>query len=312
MLVTLSLLTGCGTNGLAEYEKAREEIAKIEKGTLLFEVEANLEFNTEGLSEEEIKDLSYFDTIEVSAENTYDVSGEVNKLIGKYYYNLGGLGLDTLIYMNGDNFYMQLPVLDGYYKISEENRTQYDSEANKKFYEKVIEPIQAKWHELLTTEDVVQGKKTYVLSEEGQIKTTTYSINANEEQLKVLLDEMVRVIDEEDLIEDLMANEFTGNEDFDKETVINEMKEMVNKIQLKSFEGTAYVDFDGRLIKESYTIVAAIADPESGELSAIDVSYTLEHLNLSKEQDFDFPDVTEEELKDFDSIDMKEFMLTGF
>lgn len=305
VLALLLLLTGCSSDDLGDYRKAIEKTQSIEKGRVNIAVRTNIDFVTEGLTDIQIRDLSYFDEVEFDMNAQYDSSEETQKVIAKSYYNFGGMGFDTTFYMDGTNIYMKMPIINGYMSFNPEDFDQEsNSFINEGSYETLLKPIIEKWNELLKQEDVFKGNKTYLLTEEGQIKTTTYTIEASEEQLKLLGDEIIRVIKEEGVIEALLQEGLKGQEleDVNEEEILTAIEGYVSRLVLEGFQGIAYVDFDGRLIKEEYEIKLGWKDPKKGEPRSVEIFFSAENTNLGEDQVFDFPTIKEDEW-----IDMEDF-----
>lgn len=296
--LTLLLLTGCTSDALGDYQKASVETGKVSRGNLKIDLNLKTKFMTEGLTMAEMNDLSYFDEIEFSMNVLYDSSKEPKRAIAWNYYNFGGMGLDSVFYMNGQEMYMKIPIADGYVNLKDQAGEAQNLELfPEEGFNKVFEPIKEKWNEVLNQEDVFKGKKTYILTDKGQIKTTTYSIEASEEQLKAIGDTLIKTVEDQNLIEKL-ATEIGSDTNVDRAFYLEQMQSYMNKIVLVGFKGDAYVDFDGRLVKEAYTISLGLKDPKKGEPSTMDIAFVVEHLSLGEEQIFEFPIVQEDEWLD--------------
>lgn len=296
------LLTGCSTDALDAYQKAAVSTGKIDKGNLKIELGIHTTFITDGLTATQINDLNYFDEILLSMNIQFDHSKEPSRVIAKSYYNFGGMGLDSVFYMHGQEMYIKIPITDKYVNLDNQELFQEES------FSKIFGPIQEKWHLVLNQEDVFKEKKTYILTDEGQIKTTMYSIDASESQLKGIGDAIVKVVKDENLLEKFAVE--TGNEAaVDNGFYLDQMEEYITRGVLVGFKGDAYVDFDGRLVKEAYTISLGIKDAKKGEPSTMDISFVIEYLNLGEEQVFRFPEIGEDEWMDMsNAIDREAVM----
>lgn len=315
MSIMLSL-TACAKDDLASYKEAIEKTESIERGRMNLSIKTDLEFNTEGLSETEIRDLSYFDQMEFALDIQYDESDEKDKAIVKSYYNFGGMGFDMSFYFDGEQGYMKMPIIEKYISFSdldfEEQQNKFDEDS----YSRLVEPLVNKWNELLQQENVFKGKKTYVLTNEGQIKTTTYSIEASEEQLKALGDEVIRVIKEEEIIETFIKqgmknNDFAELDGIDTQEIIEQMEAYVGRMALESFSGMAYVDFDGRVIKEVYEAKIIWIDTKKGEPTSVKIYFESKYSDLGKEQIFDYPTIQEDEWIKLEDLDKEAFFPEG-
>lgn len=303
LLATLVLLTGCSSDALADYKKAIKKTGDIEKGNMNISSKVSLDFVKEGLSEDKIKTLNYFDEIEFAINTQYDFSDENKKVIAKSYYNIGGIGVDSIFYMDDLKMYIKLPIIKGYISLDDietigVKNNSFEEEGFMDFFD----PIVDKWNEMLKQEDVFKGKKTYILTEEGQIKTTTYTIDASQEQLKALGDELVKLIKNENILEMFLKNSSFDNE-IDKETIISKIEDHFSRLVLEGFNGNAYVDFDGRMIKQEFNIKLGLHDAKKGEPKFLEASFTMEYFNLGEEQIFDFPVIEENEWIDINKKD---------
>ncbi|PKM51584.1 MAG: hypothetical protein CVV02_06530 [Firmicutes bacterium HGW-Firmicutes-7] len=308
VLALVLLLTGCSSDDLSNYKKALEETNSIEKGKIQVNVRTKIDFVSEGLTDTQIRDLSYFDQIEFDMSAQYDASSESNKVIVKSYYNFGGMGFDSKFYIDGSNMYMKMPIINGYISFNPEDLDQEKSNRiSEDVCQEIIKPVLEKWNELLKQEDVLKGKKTYVLTEEGQIKTTTYSIDASEEQLKAVGDEMISVIKDQDIIETFLREGFKEQEvdQEDVEEILSTIEGYISRLVLEGFKGIAYVDFDGRLIKEEYEINLGWISPKKGEPRSVEILFSTVHSNLGEEQVFEFPTVKEDQWINMNDFDQK-------
>lgn len=87
-------LTACNTDNLAEYKKALEKTEQITKGQFSAELSMEMDYNTDGLTSEEMKNLSYFKNMEGSFNAVHD--DEAEKAIFRNYMSFGGLGFDFI------------------------------------------------------------------------------------------------------------------------------------------------------------------------------------------------------------------------
>lgn len=303
-LLTL-LLTGCSTNDMQAYFDAIELTDKEVTGRNEIELYAELEFNEEDLDADQLRNLSYFDVIHIRYQDKFDYSNENEKMEGNMYYNLGGLGLDMSIYMHDGLLYMKMPVQDKYMDMTSElNNTNEEGLSEKQgMYMDMVEPFMEEWQNILKTDDIVKGEKTYVLTEEGQIKATTYNITIDEAQLKTLTSKMTSSISTEEFIE----NSFTNNGESLTQEEIAEVKEefeaVFSQVKIESFVGTAFVDYDGRMVRQTFDFVLNFGVVDSGQLERIEGSFSMELTELGEEQEFDFPIISEDQWIDESSSD---------
>lgn len=293
MFIIVFLSTACNySKGIEDYKKAVIKTDSIEKGTIIIEANMDIEFEKAGLSQDEIKELSYFDNIIFLMDQQYDYSNKDNhKIISKNYYNFGGMGFDSIFYMNGTESFIEIPIVGQYVKIDTKDFVIEEDNLPEENY--MVDFI-SEWNKVLNKEDVITGKKAYIITDEGQIKTTTYSINITTEQIKVLLDKLLVSLEKEQIVDEIIKMQEDIN--VNKVEILNEMKEFISKIKVEGFKGKAYVDFDGRLVKHEFSTVINMIDPKVKEPKKISIRFEISHTNLGKEQEFDFPVINDDDI----------------
>jgi len=75
VMLVLSL-AACNTDNLTEYKKAIEKTEQITKGQFSSELSMIMDYNTDGLTAEEIKDLNYFKDMKGTFNAVYDDEAE--------------------------------------------------------------------------------------------------------------------------------------------------------------------------------------------------------------------------------------------
>ncbi|EOC99562.1 hypothetical protein [Caldisalinibacter kiritimatiensis] len=305
-------LIGCGKEDLQTYKEAVKKTDEITKGKTMFEIKLDNEFNTEGLSQEKIKKLNYFKTVETENHITFDWTQD--KMIVRNYYNFGGMGFDTTIYVNGEDVYMKMPIVEKYISMSDMTGEKADIDNKEKqpdimnqFYEKVLKSIKSKWTEILNKEDVVSGEKTILDTEDGRVKATHFTIDLTGEQIKTLLNESLDIVSEnKDLIKEYIkitnASE-ENKQDIDLEEVLAELKQKVNQIEIKEFNYNAYIDIDGYIVQENIEFKIRFNDVKPGETEEITFNMNTENWSIEKEQEFNFPKLTEEDILSNENIE---------
>jgi Tfp pilus assembly protein PilV len=294
-VIVLSL-TACNTNNLAEYKKAFEKTDQIAKGQLSAEFSTVMDYNTTGLSSEEIKELNYYKDMNGSFNVVYDDGAE--KAILRNYMNFGGLGYDFDLYINGKEVSMKLPVVGKYIKLNEiQNSTtnQYDFEQSI-VSEETMKAISDKWVGLMKEENVFKGKDIILTTPDGEVKTTEYTLTLTDEQIKLFVSECVELAQKDESLKQFYDNYVKikiNDKELSFEETIKSFKENIENYKVENFNYTALVDIDGFIVNEdiSYSIKAV---KEDLLLRGTDFNMNLKTWDINKEQSFDFPVLTEE------------------
>ncbi|MCT4598382.1 MAG: hypothetical protein N4A50_10960 [Vallitalea sp.] len=295
--VLLTMLTACSTEGLEIYNDASIKTSNESKGKTSCKINMDIDFNTDDLTLEEIRQLNYAKKMIFEITSSYDSSK--GKVASDIYLNLGGVGMDSNYYRNGNEGYVKIPVLNKYIDIDEGKEI-----VNTKEYGSFFSTIEESWLELLEEDDVVKGENTIIDTEEGQVKATIVTININEALLKKYAEKITYILMDSDIINKIVdVNYDSAHKEKLRETLTRTLK----KIQFEDFKTLAYIDFDGYLIKEEISMRMKMADANKGEPLAMSISITNENWDIGKEQNIEIPEIKEqlikiEELKNMDNI----------
>ena len=307
-LVLAAALISCSFDSLEGYKKAAEKTEQIKKGRTEGEFSLVMDFNTSGMTEEQIKELNYFKNIKGSFNVAYD--DELEKGIFRYYLNLGGLGFDLDLFVNGEEIFMKLPVIGKYMRLSEIKEYMADTQGEGK--SEVIsgetqDAIKEKWLRLLNKEDVFKGKDTVLTTPDGEVKTTEYTIRLNDEQIKSLAEYSMDLLSKDKKLEENYENYIRKNVEFLKDTslekLLSDMKENIDKYTVESFGYTAYVDIDGYIVNEKVGITLEVDNAEPASVTGFSYELDIKNWDINKEQEFDFPALTDENTVDMENME---------
>ncbi|TCT13105.1 hypothetical protein EDC18_10968 [Natranaerovirga pectinivora] len=302
VLIILVVLTGCNSKGYETYQNAMDRYGTINEGREKINVYIDLQFNTENLSEEEVQELMIFDRMDMELDLTYNG----DQAIAKNYIYFGGMGMESNFYMIDEDMYMEIPMFNYVVKIEEDdnkNVVVIDMESD------ALSKIRNIWVNVLKDEDVVIGENTILSTNQGNVKASRYMVNVSEEQLKILFDEVLEVIVEE-LVRFALQNKLLEDRNFNFSIV--EMRDFINRIQLKGFKGEVYIDYDGYPIYQSYEIDIAFKDSQSRQISGIKLVFEEELIEYNKSQELVFPDFGALNIKSMDEFVGLEFIQGDF
>lgn len=307
LMTAVLLITGCQTKGLVNYQEAVRTTNSITSGQVSTEVELKTVFNKAGLTIEEEKELSPFENIYARVITKYEESEEP-KLEMNIYYIIGAFGIDMSLFFTDDDFIMQIPMINMYLKLDEEDMKDYNdvevqNEAIEAIFELDFERIMTSWLEVFSEENVIVGKDTYVVTDEGKIKTTTYDFHLTQEQIDRLMELLLEQYDLDELNQFIrIYAEQSGSELSDEELESIDINKWLEKIDLISIQGKAYVDFDNRLIKQEFSLVGEGTDKSPGTLEEFEINVMMTYNNLGEDQVFDFPVLNDENTVDLDGL----------
>lgn len=306
-LALAAALIGCSFDSLEGYKEAVEKTEQIQKGQTEGEFSLEMDFNTEGMTEEQIKELNYFRKMKGSFNVAYD--HELEKNVFRYYLNFGGLGFDLDLFMNGEEMFMKLPVVGKYMRIDDIQAP--ITKDQKKGKAELIDPetkdaINDKWLKLLKKEDVFKGKDTVLTTPDGEVKVTEYTVRLNDAQIKDLGMYSIDMLSKDERLNESYEKYIRKNveslKDTSPEELLSDMKENIKKYIVESFEYTAYVDIDGYIVNEKVGITLEVDNAESAAVTRLSYQLDIKNWDINKAQEFDFPELTDENTIDIDNI----------
>jgi len=306
LLIAALTAAGCGNNGLADYKKAAEKTKLITKGQCSADFSLNMDFNTEGMSREEISELEYYKSMSGSFRASFDEENDLG--IYRNYLNLGGLGFDFDLYQNGEEVFVKLPVVGKYMKLEDmlNQAGQTPAEQSPLISEDTLETLGAEWVGMLKKEDVFKGKDLVLTTPDGEVKTTVYTITLNGSQVKAFEEKAIDVLlADENLrsnIESMIRVKADGKKSIDFDHIAAKLKEHILNDTVESFQYTAYVDIDGYIVNETLEIAMKRDARLPGEPAAIRFRLDMKNWDINKDQTFDFPELTEDNTMKSESL----------
>ena len=308
MLAISLALSGCSLDSLGEYKKAAEKIDQIKKGQTAGEFTVTMDFNTEGMTEEKIKKLNYFKDTQGSFNVVYD--DELGKGIFRNYLNLGGLGFDFDLFMDGEEAFLKLPVIGKYMKLDDMQVTmqqQQDEREIEIVSKETLDGIDGIWLGMLSKEDIFQGKNIILTTPDGEVKTTEYTIKLNDAQIKTLAAGSMDLLSKDQKLKENFEEYIRENveqlSDTTIEELLSDMKENLKDYTVENFSYTAYVDIDGYIVNEMIEFSMKVEDAQEGALTGLVYKLDTKNWDINKEQKFEFPVLTEDNTLDVDQMD---------
>jgi hypothetical protein len=305
VLVIAISLAACNTSSLEEYKQASIKTDQITRGKVSGEFTTMIELNTENMTAEEIKELNYYKDMKGSFNVSYD--DEAGKSIFRNYINMGGLGFDFEVFMNGEEIFMKLPVVGKYMKLDEIEKSVNVDEAEEIISEETIELITKKWISLMNEDDVFKGKDIVLTTPDGEVKTTEYVIKLSDQQIKSLLKDGTDILSKDEKLKKFYTEYIQKNSDESDvksfESILAELETGIDNYKIENFVYTAYVDIDGYIVNETFEISASVIEPGDKGLKGLSYSLDLNNFDIDKEQNFDFPVLTNDNTMSVDEMD---------
>lgn len=310
IILTLILaLAGCGQNPLEKYKEAVERTGNINKGQVSFEVALDSEFNTEGLTNEEIREINYIKSIESNITVKYDE--EKKKSIVMVYSNFGGMGFDSEIYQDDDKIFMKMPIEGKYIDLSsmlnmidmESNIGSGGESLNSFISEDSIQAIKDKWINLLNDDDVVAGKSSLLNTEDGEVKATLFTISLTDEQIKTLFKDVIYILKSDSSFTNMISQSIKNSDQtITVQEIIQEIMDQVNEIEVNDFKYEFYIDIDSYIVESNLEASINYTNSEVGPLKSQHINFKTQNWDIEKEQEFEFPQLTDENTLEMENM----------
>lgn len=307
-LLLIAALIGCSFDSLEGYKNAVKKTDQIKKGRTEGEFSLVMDFNTEEMTEEQIKELNYVRNMKGSFNVAYD--DELEKGIFRNYLNMGGLGFDLDLFMNGEEMFIKLPVVGRYMRLSEMKEYMINTPEEEDFEfvdRETQDAINSKWLGLLKKEDIFKGKAIVLTTPDGEVKTTEYTIILNDEQIKDLTMYSMDMLSKDEKLKESYEKYISKNieslKNTSSEELFSDMKESLKNYTVEGFEYTAYVDIDGYIVNEMVEITLEVDSAEPGAVTRLSYELDIKNWDINKEQVFEFPELTDENTVDMDNME---------
>lgn len=299
IVAIMVLVSGCQGTDLMDYQEAMALTESYGSGVMTTQVSMDLSFNQAGLSMEASRDLSYFEELGVKTVTSYEASAETVMVMVNGSYNYGGMGFDMIHYFNEKEMLIKLPMFDKYIRSEPE---QYDTSSTEY---SALDRIFKAWDQVLKEEDVFSGKKAFVTTEKGKIKTMTYHISINEDQYSVLKETLLDLIAEGDLKEMFMAFDENGStmDEATADQIIGDFTRFFDTMGLEAMSGVAYVDFDGRLVEQALSLDLIRLNALPGEITRAKVELVMTYDQLGERLNLTMPQVTDEDILNLEELE---------
>lgn len=292
----------CGVDSLESYNRAVQKTKSIKTGQTSGDFTVVMDFNTEGMTEEQIKELNYFKTVEGSFSAAYD-DGQKAAII-RNYLNLGGLGFDYDIYINKDEMLMKLPIVGKYIKIDESHE---NGEATVLISEDTKASIGEKWLGLLNKEDIFRKKDIILTTPDGEVKAIQYTITLKDEQIKSLAFDSMEILSKDGKLKESYENLLKKNlkyfEGYSLDKLTEAFEETLKNCKVEAFAYNAYVDIDGYIVNETIEISVTMQDSNSSGINGFDYKMEIKNWDINKAQDLEFPILSEENTLKLENIE---------
>lgn len=316
LILVLSLsLVACSGSDLENYRLAMEKTDNLTKASESMEIKVEAGYNTHGLDEDLLRVLESFQNMTFTLKGGFDKAQ--NKSMKSGYLNFGDFGYDFNVYEIEDKTYIEPFFLNlkdhRYIEVSMEDFEKPEDNLSMGMLEKISD----KWNEIINEENVIKGEKVLITTDDGEVKSSEFTINLNDEQLKEFLLYVIELVEENDEYLNIMGQttyikdevELTEKE---KEEIYKEafegLKDFLRTSENLNLFYKAYIDVDNYVVQEDVRFSMDNDNPSPGELINFEFTMTNKYWNIDKDQELDFSLPSPGNSIKMDDLDLEELI----
>jgi len=314
IILILLLTTACSQNSIEDYQEALDKTESIQRGKAQTQLDIEMDFRTEGLDAEAIKQLKSFETVSFEGTTSFDNTGDQIKVSSLNLFSLGGLGLNFDYYQDGDQAALYIPMLGKYLDLSADDMKEIsngNSELaeykNMTMTQETLDAFETLWSQTFEEDEVVKGEKSTMETPEGDIRVVKFTITPDKDKLKGFVKSAVEIVMEDENIKESIKSYYNSadSEDvkmFDIEDIVNGLEKTMESWEIRKFEVVDYIDVDGYIVESNAFIGLSINSEESGAIKSFEMKLVSKNYDIEKSQDIQFPELTDENSLTIDGL----------
>lgn len=305
LIIGLSLLLGgcMAGEGYQDYLNAVDKTEKMSKGISRTEVVVESTFNEAVLTTigpEVVKGLS---NVRVTVESRFDRTRDQG--IYDVFYIGDALGMDLKIYKRGaDELYLKVPFANGMYALEDKMQNGPIGSVD---LDAFMKSIGAKWNTMLLSENIFVGEKTIIKNDDGEIKTTKFTVKPTASQLETFTVALKEVIlSNKSVLIEMLASFQMGSDvgEISEESFDRMVHAVFNSMKITRYEEVAYMDLDGYLVDERIEIGIEYKSGNGFEnlFKTQTIRIQTVHTQMERAQELDFDILDQVEILPIDKL----------
>ncbi|TCK87920.1 hypothetical protein EDC19_2764 [Natranaerovirga hydrolytica] len=298
LLMSLTLV-GCNSTGYETYDQAMSNYASIKEGKETVNMYFDITFNEDDLTREELEEWISYERMDMEMDMAYN---EYQAIANNYIY-FGGVGMNSRFYQNEDDIYLEIPLFNEIINIEMPKDIKMFS-----FEKETMEYVKEQWIEVLEEDDVIVEENTILTTSQGNVKAKRLNIHMSEDQLKkvfnIIFEEVLKsVVSYADL-------DLSNLNEAEVLEWIKDIKKQIENMNLKSFKGEVFIDYDGYPIYQLYELDIELNGIH--EIENINIVFEEELIEYHTPQELVFPDFEGLEIRNIEELIQEEMKENDF
>lgn len=315
LILILLFTTACSENTFEDYQAALSKTENIQRGKVNTEMGLNLSFNTEGLAEEDLRQIKSFEQIVYEGTTSFDYTGENKQVSSLNLISLGGLGMNFDFFMNGENMALYIPMLGKYLDLSTSsfesadlNTDQFEAFSNITLSDETLTALEKIWSETFEADEIVKGEKSTMETPEGDVRVVKFTVTPEKEKLKVFIKKAATVIFEDEQLKEALHSQFSKDVDTmvvwegSVEEILKSLDESMAFWEVEKFEVVDFIDVDGYIVESNVAVGLSFNATRPGTMKSFQMDFRTRYYEIEKAQDIVFPELTEENSVTIDTL----------
>lgn len=302
VILTALLTTACTENTLEDYKSALEKTENIQRGKTHTDLELQMNFEMDGLDEEEARQLKSFENIEYEGTSSFDYTGDQAKVESINLLSLGGLGMNFDYYQLGDEMALYIPMLGKFLNLTSQDIDKLSEDtdnlgkiASLQLTDETVQALENVWKQTFEADEVIKGEDSIMETPEGDVRVVKFTIEPDKEKLKDFVKKTTEIIVKDENIQaEFGEMSFDNGKVLKAEDFLSGLDDAMEKWQVQTFKVVDFIDVDGYIVQTTVNISIKMDIDMPGAPNAFNMTLETTNYEIEKNQSIDFPELTEE------------------
>lgn len=300
IIALVLLVTGCSSPAFEAYSEANNRTLSAQRGKESLDLKFSVEINKEGLSQEVIDKLRFFESFGLKYRRDFDK--DIRREMVSFHSDIYGMGIQGKYYMDGETSIMVLPMMPKMLVLSSRDMEDIVGEGvlnNQKQFKinpATMDAIKTIWGQLINKDNVATIGNIIVSTPEGEIKTKEFNLRFSEGDIKPVIKEVANIaLKDKDLMETLDG--FIKTEGYNGVKVSDlerDLMDLIDRLHINLYNQKAFIDKDNYLVEELINVELEAKDPQPGEAKKIVISIRIQNWDINRPVDIYIPEVTKD------------------
>jgi len=315
-VIVATVTTGCSQKSDYQiFKEALERTEAVEKGKAQLELDMKIEFNKEGLSEDETEFMEFLEEFKLSLKDEFN--REKKESLKKIFIQTKDMGFDAKVYIKDKTMYIITPIIPKILVVEDNRLAESNSKKTfkegtvyqyfPKLSENSIKQLKKLWNDLYNEENVSSLKNIVLDTPEGKAKARKFEIKLKDEQLKPAIKKVMEIILMDEQFRKGLAEVMESSGAVSVEEILQHNMKAIDQATINNFNQHAYIDRDNYVIEETVNMDMTFPFSKPGTPRNYHFEMKIKRWDLNKEPEIYFPEVTQENSINLEELKKEKF-----